>query len=191
MKDEMKDNNCGKKIPDIITFCESEEWLGLPFHPTNPIMPYPVQKIMLKAFYRGTIGNENIELTPEEIKKCEELGLNDDDRGDVLGKYEAGELFTELVLVWGRRAGKDFCVAIIALYEAMKLLESPGGDPYSIYELSSANTINILTIANAKDQAKLAFEEIKSKLLYSKYFEDKYSKDGFTGESIFLLTPKD
>ncbi|MFA5760116.1 MAG: LAGLIDADG family homing endonuclease, partial [Clostridia bacterium] len=88
-------------------------------------------------------------------------------------------------------SGKDFISSIIALYEAMKLLECEGGDPYSIYELSSANTINILTIANSKEQAKLAFEEIKSKLLYSKYFEDKYSKDGFTSESIYLLTPKD
>ena len=37
-----------KEIPDIITFVESEEWLGLPTNPTNPITLYPLQKITLK-----------------------------------------------------------------------------------------------------------------------------------------------
>ena len=178
-------------IPDIITFCEDSEWLGLQENPTNPIYLYPVQKIILKAFYRGSIGNENIELTEQELQMCRSLGLVDSDKGDLIGKYNGGELFRELVLVWGRRASKDFLVSIIALYEAMKLLECPGGDPYTLYELSSATTINILTVANAKDQARRAFDEIREKLIYSKYFRDKYTKDGVGSSSIYLLTPRD
>lgn len=178
-------------IPDIITFCESPEWLGLPSHPTNPITLFPVQKIILKAFYRGSEGNENLELTEEEITRCQNLGLTNDDKGDVIGKYNSGEIFKELVLVWGRRSGKDFISSIIALYEAMKLLECQGGDPYATYGISSANPINILTVANAKVQAHIAFSEIKDKLLYSPYFKDKYVKDGITSNSIYLLTPKD
>jgi len=178
-------------IPDIITFCESKDWLGLPFHSTNPINLYPMQKTILKAFYRGSLGNEDINLTDEEIQKCEKLGLNNDDKGDLLGKYFSGEIFSELVLVWGRRASKDFIVSLIALYEAMKLIECPGGDPYTVYELASSNTINILTIANSKPQAHLAFVEIKEKILHSPYFQDKFTREGIGGSSVYLLSPKD
>ena len=180
-----------KEIPDIVTFCEDPEWLGLANHPTNPIAMYPVQKLVLKAFYRGSIGNENLVLTEEEIEVCKKLGLINSDKGNLLEKYESGELFNELILVWGRRSGKDFTVAILALYEAMKILECPGGDPYSLYEISSANSINILTVANSAKQAQLAFQEIKDKIMYSPYFRDKYLSDGITSSSVYLLTPQD
>lgn len=88
-------------------------------------------------------------------------------------------------------SGKDFVTSIIALYEVMKLLECPGGDPYAMYELGDANTINIITIANSQEQAKLAFSEMRAKLLKSKYFRDKFLPDGFTSNSLYLLTPKD
>ncbi len=186
-------NNSNEKrfIPDIITFVESPDWLGLPHRPTNPISLYPVQRIILKVFYRGTEGNENIQLTDEEIKLCEKLGLDTEERGNLLNKYFLETTFNELVLVFGRRSSKDFLSSIVALYEAMKLLESEGGDPYAIYELSSANTIIILTIANSKGQAKIAFDEIREKLIYSNYFKDKYLKDGISSNGIYLLTPKD
>jgi len=178
-------------IPDIITFVESKEWLALPFHPTNPINLFPLQKIMLKVFYRGSIGNENLELTEDEIQLCRDLGLDDPDHGDFLEKYFTDEVFRDLVLVWGRRSGKDFIVSIIATYEAMKLLECPGGDPYQMYELSDANTINILTVANSSSQANIAFSEIRARILNSPYFTDKFIKDGITSGAIYLLTPQD
>ncbi len=191
ISNNIEDIECEKEIPDIITFVESEEWLGLPVHPTNPISIYPMQRIMLKTFYRGSEGNENLELTEKEIELCKTLGLDNDDKGDLLSKYYGGKIFRDLVLVWGRRSSKDFVCSIIALYEAMKLLECKGGDPYAIYELSDANTINILTIANSKKQAQVAFEEIKTKLLNSNYFRNKYRKEGISSGSIYLLTPKD
>ena len=178
-------------IPDIITFCESPKWLGLPYHPTNPIYLYPLQKIILKVFYRGSVGNKNLKLTEVEIETCKKLQLIDDDKGNVLGKYYNDDVFRELVLVWGRRSGKDFQVSIIALYEAMKLLECPGGDPYSLYDISSSTTINVLTIANSKDQARRAFDEIREKLIFSEYFSSKYMKEGLGASSLYLLTPKD
>ncbi len=184
-------SNERKEIPDIITFVENEEWLGLSFHPSNPIKLFPMQKIMLKAFYRGSIGNENLELTDIEKQLLVDSGLDNNDRGNVVEKYENGKLFRELVLVWGRRSGKDFIVSIIALYEAMKLLECEGGDPYAMYELSSANTINILTVANSKAQAGIAFSEIREKLLHSNYFRNKYAKEGISSGAVYLLTPQD
>ena len=191
IKEEMSSVHHEHYIPDIITFCENSNWLGLSCHDTNPIYLYPMQKIILKSFYRGSIGNENLELTDDEINLCVKLGLNSSNKGDVLGKYYSNILFTQLVLIWGRRASKDFITSLIALYEAMKLLECPGGDPYALYELSSANTINILTVANSKKQAQIAFTEIREKLIQSAYFQDKYMRDGIGASSIYLLTPQD
>ncbi len=346
-------SNSDSYVPDIITFVEGKEWLGIPHHPSNPINLFPMQKIMLKLFYRGSIGNENLELTEEEIQLLKDFNLNDDDNGNVIDKYYSNQIFRELVLVWGRRcisedsiltdpqdgsinkigelyddgiknidswtydeeknkmvvvkdaeiifqgtrecyeltsnagnkiectdnhpfltqrgwvelkdldvkrdqvaiieeipffgnsdkvneqdvyredkpfsffkiksirsigrkrtfdlsvshkkslqnfvsqgfivhnSGKDYCVSIIALYEAMKLLECNGGDPYAMYELSSANTINILIVANSKSQANIAFSEIREKIFHSEYFRDKYIKDGIGAGAIYLLTPKD
>ena len=191
IKLDISDMHGKRDIPDIITFVESAEWLGLPHHPTNPLDLFPVQKIILKVFYRGSIGNEDLKLTDRELEICDELGLDDPDRGDLLHKYATDVLFRELCLVWGRRSGKDFVVSIIALYEAMKLLECPGGDPYSFYEISSANTINVLTVANSAPQSQIAFSEIREKLLHSPYFRDKYISDGIGAGSIYLLTPRD
>jgi len=179
----------GSRIPDIITFCNDKRYLGFKDRP-SPISLKPVQKIILKCFYRKSVGNEDLELTDEEIDLCKKLGLNDPDRGNVLRKYESGDIFRELVLVWGRRSGKDFLSAIIALYEAMKLLEVPGGDPHAYYNVAAAD-INILTIANSKGQAGIAFTEIREKLLDSEYFKDKFVKEGISALSIRLLTPKD
>lgn len=191
IKDDINSSSEATEIPDIITFVENEDWLALPLHPTNPINLYPMQKIMLKTFYRGSIGNENITLSDQEIQMCLDAGLESPDKGDFIRKYESGELFRELVLVWGRRSGKDFITSIIAAYEAMKLLECPGGDPYAMYELSSANTINILTVANSSTQASIAFTEIRERILRSPYFNDKYMKDGITSTGVYLMTPKD
>lgn len=174
-----------RKIPDIMTFVNDPEWLGL------GLDLYPIQQIALKCFYRGSQGNENLELNQAELNLLKRLGCDGPSRGNVLEKYNSKETFKDLVLIWGRRSGKDFVVSIIALYEAMKLLECKGGDPYAMYELGDANTINIITIANSQEQAKLAFAEMRAKLLKSKYFRDKFHSDGFTANSIYLLTPAD
>ena len=60
-------NDLGKKkyIPDIITFCNSPDYLNLL---ERGIVLRPFQEIILKIFYRGSVGNENIVLTKEEIQ---------------------------------------------------------------------------------------------------------------------------
>ena len=88
-------------------------------------------------------------------------------------------------------SGKDFICSIIALYEAMRLLEIPGGDPYKIYNLGSATPFTILTIANSSSQAKILFREIKDKVLQSEYFRDKILPEGVTADAIHFLTPED
>jgi len=183
-----------KYIPNVIEFCESPEYLGLKKYDSegNIIFDlYPMQRIILKIFYRGSIGNETLELTEEEIQLCKECGLDTNEYGDALDKYYTDNVFRELVLVWGRRSGKTFLFSIIALYEAMRLLEISGGDPYKFYNLGSGAEISILTVAMSSDQARLAFREISEKLLNSKYFSDKFKAEGIGSDYIYLLTPQD
>jgi hypothetical protein len=195
---EMKASNSSATsyIPSIIEFCESKSYLGLPYLET-PVILYPMQRIILKAFYRKSPGNftKEMEFTEEEIELLREHKLykeSGEDRGDVLGKIQTDDVFRELILVWGRRSGKDFISSIIACYEAMKLLETPGGDPFATYNLQrGGNEIAILTIANSASQANIAFNEIQAKLVKSPYFDNKYLKDGITQGKIYLLTPAD
>ena len=175
-------------IPSIIEFCESPLYLALPKRGINL---FPMQKIILKVFYRGSKGNEDLQLTEEEIDLLKDLDLVDGDRGDVLGKYLSCHQFRELILVWGRRSGKDFMSSIVATYEAMRLLEAPDGDPYKIYNLAPSTPISILTVATGARQAGIAFQEMKDKILQGPYFADKIHPDGVESESIYLLTPKD
>jgi hypothetical protein len=186
-----------RKIPTILEFVDEAEYLGLPLSPTNPIILYPMQRLILKAFYRGSEGNEHLAFDQDELDYLRACGLDKADpayseRGDVVGKLSNNTVFRELVLVWGRRSGKDFIVSIIALYEAMKLLETPGGDPYRKYNIArGGNPITILTVATAAPQAALAFNEMKSKLLQSKYFRNKFIAEGLGASSIHLQTPAD
>ena len=177
-------------IPDILTFIYSPAYLDFA---SKGIKLYPVQELVLRAFYRGSVGNnqpDHMRMTEAERKTCIELGLNEKHNGDILGKWSSGVLFKELVLVWGRRSGKDFTISIIALYEAMRLLECPGGDPYKVYELGDASPFTILTIANNKEQAGILYREINAKLLKSPYFRGKFLPEGITAGKIHLLTPQ-
>lgn len=184
-----------KHIPSIVEFIESPKYLGYSKKVSpNSIELHPAQKIALKIFYRNSPGNENIVLTEEEIQFLKDTGLYKEselNKGSVLEKWESGTIFNELVLVWGRRSGKDFLVGIIALYEACRLLEMSDGDPYSFYGISPSQEISILTVAGAAEQAAVAFREIEGKFFGCKYFEDKYITEGITGKAIHILTTKD
>lgn len=168
-------------IPDIMEFCNSNQYLNLL---GQGIVLFPMQRIILKTFYRGQRGNEHIKLTEEEIQLCRKHKLM-----NVIEKYQSPELFRDLVLVLGRRSGKDFMVSLMALYEAMKLLEIPGGCPYKYYNIAPGNPIYILTVATSSDQARILFSEIKEKMNLCAYFRNKV---GHTeADRIWLLTPED
>ena len=89
--------------PSIIDFVESEHYLGLPVKKPTPIDLYPMQRIMLKAFYSGSIGNEDLHLTDEEIELCKNNNFEDEEVSDIFMKKDNGKMKSELVLVWGRR----------------------------------------------------------------------------------------
>ena len=328
-------------VPSIIEFIESEKYLGLPHRQPTPIDLYPFQKVVLKAFYSGSVGNENMTLSEEEVQLCRENNFENDEISDIFEKKDNGKVKSEMVLVWGRRcisedmtivdqksnkkhtlgdlwdsgirkissltyneennemvkiddcellfqgnrevygietafgnyleatenhplytqdgwkkvselnansdklavhvstsnkkfkrpyrlckikkienigkkrtfdiqvshlphlqnfvcqgfichnSGKDFIVSILACYEAAKLLESPHGDPYKLYNLGTGAPFTILTVANSSAQAQVLFNEIKDKIINSNYFADKIVPDGILSEQIHLLTPAD
>ena len=62
----------GHNIVDIITFCEDPRYLNF-LGQDPPIELWPMQRIVLKMFYRGSEGNEHIYLTDEEIAVLEDI----------------------------------------------------------------------------------------------------------------------
>lgn len=187
IESSIKKSNEIINVPSIVDFCEKKEFLGLDGE--GKFKLFPLQMLMLKIFYRGSVGNENLELSEEEIKLIKDKNLHLPENGSFLEKWENGEIFKELVLAWGRRSGKDFTVSIIAAYEAAKLLLVPNGDPYKYYNTSAASPITILTVANSQDQAGLAFYEIHDKIRDSPFFEGKIGD--VLEDEIWLTTPKD
>lgn len=181
IKSEIKAKSKEQYVPNIIEFCESSYYLNLP---GRGIELYPMQRIILKCFYKGHPGNEKLELTEEETQLLFENKLD-----YVLTKYNSGNLFRELVLVLGRRSGKDFLVSLMALYEAMRLLEMPEGSPFKYYKLAEGNPIFILTVAISADQAGILFTEIKAKMMTSEYFQGKIGSVELG--KISLMTPED
>lgn len=178
------------RIPSIIEFVESKEWLGMS-HYANPVGLYPAQRLLLKCFYRGSIGNENLQLDDEEMEIIKNANLLNEENGNVMEKWDSGEIFRELVLVWGRRSGKDFIASIMALYEALKLLEAPGGNPYAQYNLGTAAPFTILTIANSAPQAQYLFKEMRDKVLQSTYFKERLDDRNMNNDTMHFLTPHD
>lgn len=114
---DLVEENDRYKMVDIMTFCNEKKYLDLP---GNGLKLFPGQTVIIKCFYKGTMGNENVKLTQEE---WEWLYARKDDV-DIEGvtykrnlrevikkmhekdKDETFKPFTQLVLVLGRRGTK-------------------------------------------------------------------------------------
>jgi len=130
------------------------------------------------------LGNSNILWMPlqsiEFIGKRQtyDIGVNHHN----MHNYVANDIISH-------NSGKDFMVSLIALYEAMKLLEIQGGCPYKYYNLAPGNPIYILTVATSSDQARILFTEIKEKMNMCDYFRDKVGH--IEADRLWLRTPED
>jgi hypothetical protein len=140
-------------IPNILEFCYSPKYLNFD---EQGIKLYPVQEIILKVFYRGSKGNENIKLTDQELQLIKDLELNDDDHGDILHKYLSNETFRELVLVWGRR-----CVG-----EKTKITDSFSGKIETIGDIWDSGRKTINTYSLDEDTYNFTKTE-KSEIIYN------------------------
>jgi hypothetical protein len=174
------------KIVDIITFCESPEYLDLP---TNNLKLYISQKVVLKCFYMGSRGNEHISLTPEEMKWLADM--KQFKVLEKLHKMDQGQKFkfSELTLVLGRRSSKTVLASIIACYEVYKLLMVGDGDPYKYYGLPYDQEIAVVNVATSRKQAGRLFSHIKARVRNSKFFKTRVDK--VTSEEVRIFTDTD
>jgi len=179
------------KIANIIDFMYGNDFLRFSAVGMNLTM---VQGIIIKCFYKGSEGNEDILLTDQERQWLIDWkeGKSDEKKNVIdliLQKHDSNSPINELVLVLGRRSGKTLLSSIIATYEAYKCLEL--GNPQEYFGLAASNPIIILNIATAKPQAGLLYEEIKSRIRYSKYFHNKINQVASNSEYTYLLTDFD
>lgn len=188
-----------REVADIITFCEDRRFLNLQGQ-DPPLELWPMQKIVLKLFYRGTRGNEHLQLEEEELKILEDINKTEDldyiqEHGgfkQVIDKYKRWNLHNTMLLIMGRRSSKTLMVSIIAAYQAYLLLELPEGNPHKYYRLSPDKPIAILNVAVSEQQAyDPLFKEIKSRIARSPYFSDKINFDKITQNTMYLLTDID
>lgn len=187
------------QVVDIITFCESPKFLNF-LGQDPPIILWPMQRIVLKIFYRGTRGNEHVKLDDNEISLLEKIATDDEldyeeAQGgflQVLYKYRRLGEFTHLLLIMGRRSSKTTLVSIIAAYEAYKLLETPEGNPQKYYGIAPDKNIHILNVATTKEQAlDPLFKEIEARIARSPYFRDKINHEQWNKGEIKLFTAAD
>lgn len=135
------------------------------------------------------INKYNEDISYEKIKSIEPIGEKRTFDLQVSNDPSRQNFVSSLFII--HNSGKDFISSIIAVYEAMRLLECEDGDPYKYYNVSSASPISILTVATAKKQAEIAFGEIKDRILNSNYFKDRIGPEGLGSDQIRLLTPQD
>jgi len=191
--------NDAHHIVDIITFCENPHFLN--FLGQDPkIFLWPMQRIVLKMFYRGSDGNEHLHLTDDEIgilkqiSKDEELDYDDHLGGfdHVIDKYNEGTEFTHLLLIMGRRSSKTMMVSIIAVYEAYKLCEAPEGNPHKKYGIAPDKPIHIINVAVSEAQAlDPLFAEIEARIFRSPYFLDKVNHEASIKGKLYIMTDAD
>jgi len=182
-----------RDIVDVITFCEDDRFLGL-LSTKPPMRLTRLQRIIMKCAYAGSEGNEDLRLDDNEIEWLMEWKKDKEDAKQfmvdkILEKHNNRELINELVLVLGRRSGKTTLASVVATYEAYKCLELY--NPQEYYGLAPDNPIVILNIATASPQARLLYNEIKSRIRYSNYFKGRLNQESSSEEYTYLLTDHD
>jgi len=165
------------RIVDVITFAESGSFL-------EEIELFPWQRIVLKAAYMGTIGNEHLRFTDEEWQLME-ADLDEENFISIKQKYGDGTIprVEELVLCLGRRSFKSFLTSILALYEAYKMLSIYC--PQRLYNIPIQKPIWVINVATNKEQAKIVFEEIEMKVTGCDFFRSRLGEH-IVGQMRFL-----
>jgi len=193
-------NSDEKGIVDIITFCDNPHYLNLP---GNNFHLYMSQRVILKTFYMGTRGNENLKLTKEEwewLYSHEE----DEERDGIIYKKNIREViekllknekipdfkgFKELNLVLGRRGSKTILASVISSYEIYKLLVIGNGDPHEFYGLPYDDEIAVINVALSQQQAGRLFAQIQARIRNGPFFADRVANE--TTTEIRFFTDKD
>jgi len=102
---------------------------------------------------------ELVDRFENEMMLLEREGIPRKTRDQIVRKL--GRMFTEMILVMGRRSGKSYLVALLALYAVYRLIKM--GHPQKAYGLMDFDIITVLNVAKSEEQAKGAvFEKIFS-----------------------------
>lgn len=177
-------------VVDIMTFCTRSDLLDLP---GNNLKLFLSQRVILKTFYMGSRGNENVVLNDEEMNWLYEKQQNSAivkikrKLDGVVGDHNFN--FTELNLACGRRASKTLMASIISSYEAYKLIKM--GDPYKFYNLPYDKEIAVINVANSQKQAGRLFADLKTRIRNSPFFKGRVQGKGESSSEIRLYTDQD
>lgn len=178
------ENVSSDSIIDIITFATAPWGLNVNL--------YPSQKFILKTFYgmeldgiqRDIIVNDDV--NEKELYKFSEKEfmqyLIDEGRTN-LKEYIPGKSFSELILCCGRRSSKSSMSAIIANYEAYKLLKKE--NPQKYYGLLTGQEIRITAVSISDDDATGLFEMIFMRSLNCDYLKTRMPKPGTQTYCVF------
>ena len=142
-----------EKPVDIKTFCESEDYLGLP----------RLSKIQYDAIEAST-----------QIYSVELLNeLYPDDPDLVASKLLT--TYNEVLLLWGKGSGKDFISTISCAYIVYLLLCLR--DPQKSYGKPKGDYIDIMNIAiNAKQASQVFFVGLKARIKNCPWFAGKFQE---------------
>lgn len=179
--------NQGNEIPTIIEFVESSWGLDQKL--------FPVQKVILKAFY-GLPLEKKEKTVPLRDWRGRSLGmvteaeylqrLHAEHRCNI-GEIDPDKERKTLVLSIGRRSGKTFITACMAVYETYKLILR--SDPHKYYGLPASNPIQLIAVATDKDQAGLLYSEASGMVAKCEIF--KAFSANYTQSFAKFQTPAD
>lgn len=160
-----------QNVVDIITFLESPWGLNIKL--------YPIQKFILKCTYGlelsdaknaipvPDIVNDRILYNFSELEFLEWLY----EQGRCNTNDVFGKVFSEVVLVIGRRGSKSVLASCISAYELYKLIKR--GDPADYYKLLPGSEIAILNVAPTDEQSAVVYGNIVNYVMSCPYLKDR------------------
>ena len=168
------ENIISTKMVDVVTFAEASWGLNMKL--------FPVQRLVLKAYYGLELNNLDKTITVRdevnehilfEFTEAECMDYLISEQRTNLKKYVPGKEFLEMVLCCGRRASKSMLAAIVANYEAYKLLKL--GDPAKYYGFPSGQEIRITEVAVSDDDSMTLFDMTFIRAMNCDYIKDRMS----------------
>jgi hypothetical protein len=145
--------------------------------------PTPVQRFILKCFYGLKLNNKTKDILiynhfkEKVLYKFTELDyyeyLRSENRISIKNASDIeGANYWVLCLPIGRRGGKTYMSAIISSYETYKLLQIHC--PQEFFEIDEGSEIRVTTVATARDQSKLLYDQIKSFIMRGSVFTNHF-----------------
>lgn len=192
----IKSEKDSSKILDknIIEFCTAEWGLGLGTVKDVPPL-YPAQRFIIKFYYGLDLDNSSKRdiIIKDRFNEIELYRFNEVEyanylynEGRINKKYPTN-LYTDLILVCGRRSGKSSVTACIIAYETYRLLNKYC--PQEYYGIMPEDDIRITCVSTGKDTAAELFNKVTGHLERSEFF--RKFRDRPTKQRMKLRSQRD